>query len=267
MTFRFRIPMLFAALLIAWTPAFAEGTAASSGSATASQLPLDEIRAFTDVFAKIKSDYVEPVKDKKLLEDAIQGMLEGLDPHSAYLNKEAYSQLQEGTTGEFGGIGIEVGVEDGFVKVISPIDDTPAAHAGIKPGDLIIRLNGTPLKGLPLNDAVNMMRGKPGTSLTLTIVRQGVEKPLKIKLKRAIITIKSVRAHTLEPGFGYLRISQFQTHTAAELENAVTRLKKENGGKLKCGGGGFRHVPVKGIDRLYERTREGCSHEVHRQTQ
>ncbi len=239
MTLRFRIPVLFAALLLACQPAFADDSnaqskspSAQSSSATA-QLPLDEIRAFTEVFGKIKSDYVEPVKDKTLLEDAIQGMLEGLDPHSAYLDKKAYAQLQEGTTGEFGGIGIEVGVEDGFVKVISPIDDTPAARAGIKPGDLIIRLNGTPLKGLPLNNAVNMMRGKPGTSLTLTIVRQGVEKPLKVKLKRAIITIKSVRARTLDPGYGYLRISQFQTHTANELQNAVARLKKDNGGKLK----------------------------------
>ena len=233
MTLRFRIPILFAALLLAWAPAYADSSNAPAGSAATSELPLDEIRAFTEVFAKIKSDYVEPVKNKKLLEDAIRGMLEGLDPHSAYLDKEDYAQLQEGTTGEFGGIGIEVGVEDGFVRVISPIDDTPAAHAGIKPGDLIIRLNGTPLKGLPLNDAVNMMRGKPGTSLTLTIVRQGEDKPLKIKLKRAIIKVKSVRSRTLEPGYGYLRISQFQVHTADELQNAVARLKRDNGGKLK----------------------------------
>ena len=148
----------------------------------AEALPLDEIRTFTEVFAKIKNDYVEPVNDKKLLESAIRGMVEGLDPHSAYLTKDDYKELQEGTSGEFGGLGIEVGMEDGFVKVISPIDGTPAQRAGIQPGDLIIRLDDTPVKGLSLNDAVNMMRGKPGTRITLVATmdvpshHQGIER-------------------------------------------------------------------------------------------
>ena len=196
-------------------------------------LPLDEIRTFTEVFAKVKNDYVEPVNDRKLLESAIRGMLEGLDPHSAYLNKEAYEELQEGTSGEFGGLGLEVGMEDGFVKVISPIDDTPAQRAGIQPGDLIIRLNDTPVKGMSLNDAVNIMRGKPGTSITLTVVREDQEKPLDIVLIRDVIKIKSVRSRTLEPGFGYLRISHFQIHTADEVRTALLKLKKDNKGSLK----------------------------------
>lgn len=191
-------------------------------------LPLDEIRTFTEVFAKVKNDYVEPVNDRKLLENAIQGMLEGLDPHSSYLNKEAYQDLQEGTSGEFGGLGIEVGMEDGFVKVISPIDDTPAERAGIKPGDLIIRLNETPVKGMSLNDAVNIMRGKPGTQITLTVVREDQEKPLDIVIIRDIIKIKSVRSRTLEPGYGYLRISHFQIHTPDDARAALLKLKEEN---------------------------------------
>ena len=199
----------------------------------AEALPLDEIRTFTEVFAKIKNDYVEPVNDKKLLESAIRGMVEGLDPHSAYLTKDDYKELQEGTSGEFGGLGIEVGMEDGFVKVISPIDGTPAQRAGIQPGDLIIRLNDTPVKGMSLNDAVNMMRGKPGTRITLTVVREDQEKPLDIVIIRDIIKIKSVRSRTLEPGFGYLRISHFQIHTAEDMHAALVKLKKENKGKLK----------------------------------
>ena len=196
-------------------------------------LPLDEIRTFTEVFAKVKNDYVEPVNDRQLLENAIRGMLEGLDPHSSYLNKEAYQDLQEGTSGEFGGLGIEVGMEDGFVKVISPIDGTPAQRAGIKPGDLIIRLNETPVKGMSLNDAVNIMRGKPGTQITLTVVREDQEKPLDIVIIRDIIKIKSVRSRTLEPGYGYLRISHFQIHTPDDARAALLKLKEENKGNFK----------------------------------
>lgn len=196
-------------------------------------LPLDELRTFTEVFAKIKNDYVEPVDDKELLEDAIRGMLGGLDPHSSYLDKESYAELQEGTTGEFGGLGIEVGMEDGFVKVISPIDDTPAQRAGIKAGDLIIRLDDTPVKGMSLNDAVEIMRGKPGTVIVLTIVRDGEDKPLKISITRDVIKVKSVRFRTLEPGFGYVRISNFQAHTTEDLRKALDELKTENNNDLK----------------------------------
>ncbi len=196
-------------------------------------IPLEELRTFTEIFAKIKSDYVEPVSDKKLLDDAIKGMVAGLDPHSAYLDNEAYGELRIGTTGEFGGLGIEVGMEDGFVKVISPIDDTPAARAGVQAGDLIIRLDDKPVKGMTLRDAVNVMRGKPGSDITLTVVREGEEKPLKIVITRDIIKVRSVKQRTLEPGYGYVRISQFQSTTARFLDEAVDKLKKENDGKLK----------------------------------
>jgi carboxyl-terminal processing protease len=196
-------------------------------------LPLDELRTFTEVFSKIKNDYVEPVEDRKLLEDAIRGMLAGLDPHSAYLDKESYEDLQEGTTGEFGGLGIEVGMEDGFIKVIAPIDDTPAQKAGIKAGDLIIKLDETPVKGLSLNDAVSRMRGKPGTKIILTIVREREEKPLQITIIRDIIKVNSVRAKTLEPGYGYLRIASFQANTGPDLRQELKQLKTDNNNDLK----------------------------------
>src|SRR3982074_2082558 len=141
-------------------------------------LPVDELRAFSEVFGAIKSSYVEPVEDKKLITEAINGMLTGLDPHSAYLDQDAFRELQVGTQGEFGGLGIEVGMEDGFVKVVSPIDDSPASRAGVKAGDLIIKLDDTSVKGMTLNDAVKRMRGKPNTQITLTIVRKGEAAPI-----------------------------------------------------------------------------------------
>jgi len=197
------------------------------------RLPVEELRTFSDVFGRIKNDYVEDVADSELLENAIRGMLSGLDPHSAYLDQEQFKELQVGTSGEFGGLGIEVGMEDGFVKVIAPIDDTPAQRAGIQAGDLIIRLDDTPVKGLTLNEAVKIMRGKPGTVLRLTVVREGVEQPLKIDIKRDVIKVKSVKQRTLESGFGYVRISQFQSKTAENMVDAIEKLKKEAGGSLK----------------------------------
>ncbi len=196
-------------------------------------LSLEELRTFSDVYARIKNDYVEDVEDNKLIENAIRGMLSGLDPHSAYLDKEEFRDLQIGTTGEFGGLGIEVGMEDGFVKVISPIDDTPAQRAGVKAGDLIIRLDDTPVKGMSLNEAVNIMRGKKGTPIVLTIVREGEEKPLKIKIVRDIIQVKSVKSRILEEGFGYFRISNFQSKTTQSLLEAVKKLTKESGGSMR----------------------------------
>jgi len=195
-------------------------------------LPLDELRTFTEVFAKVKSDYVEPIDDRKLIENAIRGMLEGLDPHSAYLDKNSYSELQEGTSGEFGGLGIEVGMEDGYIKVISPIDGTPAELSGIKAGDLIIRLDEKSVRGMSLNDAVDLMRGRPGSDIVLSIVREGEEKPIDITITRAIIMAQSVRSEILEPGFGYARVSSFQTHTAEDLRKAIEKLKKENENSL-----------------------------------
>mgnify|MGYP001326336044 FL=1 len=196
-------------------------------------LPLNEIRIFTEIFSKIKSDYVENIEDSTLLKNAIKGMLQGLDPHSAYLDKDAYKELQEGTSGEFGGLGIEVGYEDGFVKVISPIDDTPAKRAGIKAGDLIIRLDGKSVKGISLMEAVKMMRGKPGSEIELTILRGGEEKPFNVTIVRDIITVKNIKAETIESAFGYIRISNFQIHTVDDLSKALTKLESENNNMLK----------------------------------
>jgi len=195
------------------------------------QIPFEGLKTFSEVYGRIKQDYVEPVKDDKLLEDAIRGMLSGLDPHSAYLDKEAYDELKVGTTGQFGGLGIEVGMENGFVKVISPIDDTPAQKAGVKAGDLIIRLDDKPVKGLSLNDAVKIMRGEPGSPIVLTIVREGAEQPIKLKLVRDIIKVKSVKSRLLEPGYGYVRLSSFQAKTGESMIEAIEELKKP--GKLK----------------------------------
>ncbi len=194
-------------------------------------IPFTELRTFTEVFGRIQADYVEPVADKTLLENAIRGMLSGLDPHSSYLTPDELKELRIGTTGQFGGLGIEVGMENGFIKVIAPIDDTPAQRAGIKPGDLIIRLDDKPVKGMSLEEAVKIMRGQPGTQITLTIVREGLDKPLKITLTRAVIKVKSVKQKILEPGYGYLRITSFQSGTGEQLLKAVAKLKNE--GPLK----------------------------------
>ena len=196
-------------------------------------LPYEELRTFTEVFGRIKRDYVEPVSDKKLLEDAIKGMLSGLDPHSSYLNEEQYKGLKEGTMGQFGGLGIEVTMEDGFVKVVSPIDDTPAEKAGMQAGDLIVRLDEKPVKGMSLVEAVKIMRGKPGSDLLLTVIREGEEAPLKITITRAIIKVKSVKNRILEKDFGYLRISSFQSKTGQSVVEAVAKLKKDNKDDLK----------------------------------
>jgi carboxyl-terminal processing protease len=196
-------------------------------------LPLNELRSFTEVFSRIKTDYVEPVEDKKLLEDAVQGMLAGLDPHSAYLDADSFKDMRVETEGQFGGLGIEVTMENGFVKVVSPIEDTPAARAGVKPGDLIIRLDDKAVKGLTLTEAVRFMRGKPGSDITLTIVREGATKPLKITLTRAVIKIQSVKNRMLETGFGYVRITQFQAGTDKGLAEAIKKLETENKGALR----------------------------------
>ncbi|UCE89873.1 MAG: S41 family peptidase [Pseudomonadota bacterium] len=204
-----------------------------AGARDYSGLPLDEVRSLSEVFGKIKENYVEDVADKDLLENAIRGMLTGLDPHSTYLDKDAFQELRVGTTGEFGGLGIVVGMEDGFVKVVSPIDDTPAQRAGIKAGDLIIRLDDTPVKGMTLDDAVKRMRGPAGTDITLTVVREGVDKPFKVTVTRDRIRVKSVKSRVLEPGYGYVRITQFQERTGKELRDAIGKLKKDSEGNIK----------------------------------
>ncbi|MFT3801716.1 MAG: S41 family peptidase [Burkholderiaceae bacterium] len=194
-------------------------------------LPLDELRQFSDVFGAIKANYVETVEDKKLITEAISGMLSGLDPHSAYLDAEAFRELQVGTQGEFGGLGIEVGTEDGFVKVVAPIEDTPAARAGVKAGDLIVKIDEKPTKGLPLNDAVKLMRGKPKSPITLTISRKGEAKPIVLQIIRDVIRVQSVKSKMLEPGYGYVRVTQFQEHTVENLVKHLEALYKQ--GNLK----------------------------------
>lgn len=205
----------------------------ADSTSNAPDLPLDDLRAFSEIFGRIKNNYVEPVEDKVLLQNAIRGMLSGLDPHSTYLDLEEFKNLREGTTGEFGGLGIEVTMEDGFVKVVSPIDDTPAARSGVLAGDIIIRLDDTPVKGLQLREAVDIMRGKPGSKLLLTIIREGEDKPLKIELTRAVIKVKSVKSKLLDPGYGYVRISTFQQRTGTTLNEAIDALKEQSGGELK----------------------------------
>lgn len=197
---------------------------ANADKAALAPLPMQELRALADVFNAIKQGYVEPVEDKALLTDAISGMLTGLDPHSAYLDADAFKDLQVGTQGEFGGLGIEVGMEDGFVKVISPIEDTPAFRAGVKAGDLIVKLDETPVKGMTLGDAVKQMRGKPNTKIVLTIVRKGDDKPLVVTIVREIIKVRSVKSKLVEPGYGYVRVVQFQEATAASLAENLTKL-------------------------------------------
>src|SRR3954453_15960524 len=187
-------------------------------------LPIEELRAFTEVFGAIKTNYVEPVEDKRVITEAINGMLTGLDPHSAYLDQEAFKELQVGTQGQFGGLGIEVGMEDGFIKVISPIEDTPAFKAGIKPNDLIIKLDDTPVKGMSLNDAVKRMRGKPKTQITLTITRKGEAAPIVITLTRDVIRVQSVKSKLIEPGYAWIRVSQFQEATAENMVKQIDTL-------------------------------------------
>ena len=191
------------------------------------RLPLEELRTFTEVMQRIKTAYVEEVDDKVLLDNAIQGMLSGLDPHSAYLKPDDFKELEINTSGQFGGLGIEVGMEDGFIKVISPIDDTPADKAGIQAGDLIIKLDETSVKGMTLMESVEKMRGKPGEPIKLTIVREGRTKPLEISLKRAVIKVQSVRSRMLEDGYGYIRLSQFQSDTDKEVLDHLKKLKKQ----------------------------------------
>jgi carboxyl-terminal processing protease len=192
-----------------------------------SPLPIEELRAFTEVFGAIKANYVETVEDKKLISEAINGMLTGLDPHSAYLDADAFKELQVGTQGQFGGLGIEVGMEDGFVKVVSPIEDTPAYRAGVKPNDLIVKLDDTPVKGMSLNDAVKKMRGKPNTPITLTISRKGEQQLIVLTLMRAVIKVQSVKSKVVEPGYGYVRVSQFQEATAESLAKSLDNMFKQ----------------------------------------
>lgn len=211
-----RLSFIAGALLLAGLPANAAEEPAP--------LPLDELRTFADVFNQIRIGYVKEVDDKTLLEYAIQGMLSGLDPHSVYLNADDFEDLQSSTTGEFSGLGLEVGMENGFVKVISPIDDTPAQKAGIESGDIILKLDNRPVKGMRLNEAIEMMRGPKGSDIEVTLAREGRVQPFTLTLTRDTIRVVSVRKRWLEPGYGYLRIAQFQRRTGEDVGNALAEL-------------------------------------------
>ena len=191
-------------------------------------LPLDELRQLADVYGLIKSDYVVPVEDKKLLSDAISGMVASLDPHSVYLDQKAYREMRESVAGKFVGVGIEVAAEDGYVKIVSPIEDSPAYRAGIKAGDLITRIDNVPVRGLSLDDAVKKMRGKPGSKVTLTIARRGEDRPWVVPVMREEIRVLSVKAKMVEPGYAWVRISQFQEATLEELASKTAALYAEN---------------------------------------
>ncbi|NVK01066.1 MAG: S41 family peptidase [Oceanospirillaceae bacterium] len=191
------------------------------------QLPLEELRMFAEVFGRIKSSYVEPVSDRQLLEDAIRGMVAGLDPHSSYLVPEDFSSLQEHTSGRFGGLGIEVGMKDGMVHVISPIDDTPASRAGLQAGDLIIKIDDAPVQGMGLDEAVDLLRGEIGTSVRLSILRESKEAPFEVEIERAAIKSSSVKSRLLADGYGYVRISQFQANTGEELAEAIAKVSEK----------------------------------------
>ena len=190
-------------------------------------LPLEDLRTFTEIFDRIKKAYVEEVDDHTLFENAVRGMLSGLDPHSTYLEADAFDDLQSNTRGEFGGLGIEVEMNNGFVRVVAPIDDTPAIRAGIKAQDLIVKIDDKPVKGMTLQEAVEIMRGEPGTDIVLTIIREGESAPLEITVTRDIIKVTSVKHRWLEPGFGYIRITQFQTQTGQDLVKALEEFQQD----------------------------------------
>lgn len=215
---------LFISLMLLPLVSFADDVIEGEAQVAPSRLPLEELRAFAEIFERIRSSYVESVDDKTLLENAIHGMLGGLDPHSSYLGEEDFADLRTNTSGKFGGLGIEVGIEDGFIKVVSPIDDTPAQKAGIKAGDLIIKLDNTPVKGIGLNEAVERMRGKPGSDIQITILRDGENQPLEFVLQRAEIKINSVKQRLFTDQYGYVRITQFQENTGADVIKAIQTL-------------------------------------------
>ncbi len=209
-------------------------TAASVLTQSTKNQPLDEadINRFTSAISEIKDFYVQSISDKKLLEDAIRGMLSGLDPHSEYLDEDSYKTLLMTTNGEFGGLGIEVTGEYGVLKVISPIDDTPASRAGIKAGDYIVAIDGKLVNEMTLQEAVDSMRGKKGSQVSLTVIRKGDKAPINFKLQRDTIRIVSVKSKMLDNGFGYVRITQFQEPTTELMISAIEKLKQAAGGKL-----------------------------------
>ena len=211
------------------------GLALTAGVASGDEpipLPVDQIEAFGEIFDLVKERYIQPVDDRKLLVDAIRGMVNGLDPHSAYLTPEDHEELQESSSGEFGGLGIEITAEDGLIRIITPLDDSPAHEAGLLPGDLVTRVDGESVRDLTANEAAKRIRGLPGTPVTLTIVREGEDEPLEFSIVRDIVEVASVKSELLEPGFARIRISRFQTHTGERLLEEIRRMEEENEGPL-----------------------------------
>lgn len=226
------VAFIFAlALMLPLTAFTADET--DTNNTNTKRIPLEDVQRFSNAIGEIKKYYVKPIDDKELFDNAIRGMLTGLDPHSSYLNEEEFKELQTSTSGEFGGLGIEVTMEDGVVKVITPLVDTPAFKAGIKSGDYIIKLGKESVQGLTLKDAVNLMRGKAGTTIELTVLRKGVSKPLTFDLIREVIQIKSVKSKMLSDGYGYIRLTQFQALTGKDMLQAIELLKQQSNGKLK----------------------------------
>lgn len=222
----------WASLLALGSPGVAADEAPESDSDAAEvaegRLPLDELQLFVQIFDQIRSSYVEDVDDRELFEHAIEGLLAGLDPHSSYLTEESFEDLQESTSGKFGGLGIEVGMEDGFIRVVAPIDGTPADEAGIRTGDLIIKLDDKAVRGMNLGEAIEIMRGEPGTEITLTVLREGEEAPFEVTIERDIIKVESVRSEMLEENFGYVRIAQFQAGTGQDFRQHLQDMKADN---------------------------------------
>lgn len=237
----FRLTVLALSLVIGFTaPAFGAqnpskttDTTIATDTAATKDIPIADIDRFTTAIQQIKEYYVEPVKDDALFDNAIRGMLAGLDPHSSYLDMAEYADLQSATQGEFGGLGIEVDMDNGWLRVVTPMDDTPAAKAGLKPGDLIIKIDHNPTDNMSLTDAVSQMRGPKGTPITLTIIRKGAKEPLQFKMVRQVIRVQSVKSKLLEPGYGYVRISQFQAPTASDLVTTIKNLEADNKAPLK----------------------------------
>ena len=224
-----------AAALVVRAVALSAGLAFSSGPASSDEsktLPVDQLEAFGEVFDLVKEQYVHAVDDRKLLVDAIRGMVGGLDPHSAYLTAKEHRELQEGASGEFGGLGIEITAEDGLIRIITPLDDSPADEAGLLPGDLVIRVDGESVRDLTATEAAKRIRGQPGTPVTLTIAREGEGGPIEFTIVRDIVEIASVKSDLVEPGFARIRISRFQTRTGPRLLEEIRRVEEANDGPL-----------------------------------
>ncbi|NCT68835.1 MAG: S41 family peptidase [Rhodanobacteraceae bacterium] len=248
MSMRLLVPFLFALAalpaLAADPPPAAAGadTAEGAGAPVAASatpakdkdaVDLADVRAFTAVYSLVKQAYVDKVDDRRLMQAAIHGMLAGLDPHSEYLGKEQLEDLNEDTTGAYNGLGIEVMQVDGTLRVVAPIDDSPAERAGIRAGDTIVRINGKPVQSDDLDDAVAMLRGKPGSEITLNVLHEKQSVPVDITMKRDVIRVASVRARLLEPGYAYVRVSQFQADTGAQLRKRLERLQADNKAPLR----------------------------------